>query len=189
MYWSCWTRPKGAFSPSLRRLQCCCTCSPLFFPKWIPNISASASSGLLLLYFYQTFPAFIELGGGGCRNVVLIRRCPAMFSCKPTCLHTLHSSFRPDKQNKPSSFKSTFRLFLVEGQKPNTSISELVMPRDIHCYRSVQTRHPSESSSSWAQKTTTSSTSRMTSSLSWTSSPSEMAAPPNGRRLPGQEAV
>lgn len=42
-----------------------------------------------------------------------------MFSFKPTCLHT--SSFRPDKQNKPFSFKSTFRLFRIQGQILNKS--------------------------------------------------------------------
>lgn len=57
------------------------------------------------------------------------------------------------------------------------------------CFPFVQTHHPSGSSSSWVQRTMTSSTSPMTSSLSWTSSPSEMALPLNGRRLPGQDMM
>ena len=57
------------------------------------------------------------------------------------------------------------------------------------CFPFVQTHHPSVSSSSWVRRTMTSSTSPMTSSLSWTSSPSEMALPLNGRRLPGQDMM
>lgn len=54
---------------------------------------------------------------------------------------------------------------------------------------SVQTHHPSESSSSWAQRMMTLSMSLMTSLLSWMSSLLEMAGPLNGERLPGQEAI
>lgn len=54
---------------------------------------------------------------------------------------------------------------------------------------SVQTHHPRESSSSWAQRMMTLNMSLMTSLLSWMSSLLEMAGPPNGERLPGQEAI
>lgn len=57
------------------------------------------------------------------------------------------------------------------------------------CFPFVQTHHPSGSSSSWVQRMMTSSMCPMTSSLSWMSSPSEMALPLNGRRLPGQDMM
>ena len=76
-------------------------------------------------------------------------------------------------------------------------------PQDFYCFyilvlsvnitftfvSSVQTHRPRGYSSSWERRMMTSSTSHMTSSLSWTSCPSEKAVPLSGERQPGQSAT